>query len=481
MNKKGFSLVELLLVIGVSAGLVMVTIQLFNDFAQKQTNRMVGQHILQLQNAAEEYVSANFTDLWTHVIPNLNDTAEITPATLSAAGFLPTSYVARNALKQAVTSYVRNVGGGFTGGDTIEVVSFSEDWGGNDVARPNGRIIDAAISAGPKVGVIIETDTGPDCCEGNIQSYSGLWSVPIGTYGGNWTVTANRPDRGYIAAYGRVAYSNTFNGDYLYRVAITGQPELNRMETNLDMDNNDISGVGVATADNMSVGYSYDPERAVWQTAGTGNSTIRGQGLGSGNYTPFGLTVDNALQANEAGTASTFGFRNATGCTIDGSGTVTGNATACAGGDLIINNGTLDLATLTLDSNAGTPSFFGANIMNVDNLGATNFTANFTNTSVMGATTTTDLTAFTLTAYPAAAAGTTFDSDNLQTSAAAFGNSISANSLIAGEITNVNTLDVTGRAVVEGDVQSTGTLTTNNLTATSKFLIDNMTNCNSGC
>lgn len=497
-NEQGFSLFELLMVVAISVVLATTTVQTFDYFTKREVNVLASQQILQVQNAGEEYVSANFTDILNTDIPAVGDVARINTNVLAAAGFLPANFNNVNTFKQATALFVRNAGNNFTGGDTIEVIAISENQGGQDSAFPAQRIIDAAVSAGSKAGVVINLDTGPNCCEGAIQSYNGAWSLPLNTLtagvtGGNanWTAVAARPDRGYLAAYGRVSFSNTFNGDYLYRVAIDGQPELNRMETNIDMANNDINGVGVVAADNVTVGYAYDPATGLYSDrvvggAGTGNFLIQGRRTGTGNFTPFALSVDDALQADNG--TSTFGFRNVPGaCEVDAAGNVTvGNSTACAGGDLVMNNGTLTLNRLTLGSGIAdgtTPSFFGARNMTVQNINGANrnFTANFDDgddgtfddVRVTTTTTTTDLTAFTL---DASVAGN-FNTPTLQASGARFQSNVTAEKVVIGEATNIGELQTTGNAQVEGDLQSSGNLDARNLIASETMLIQNMNSC----
>jgi prepilin-type N-terminal cleavage/methylation domain-containing protein len=497
-QEHGFSLFELLLVVAISAVLIMTTIQTFDFFTKREVNVLAAQHILQVQNAGEEYVSANFTDILTNDVPAVGDVARINTNVLAAAGFLPVGFDNANAFKQLTTLFVRNAGTNFTGGATLEVITVSENRAAQDNAFPAQRVVDAATSAGSKVGVVVDLDTGANCCENAIQSYNGSWSLPLTVLTVDadippaWTAVAARPQRGYLAAYGRIAFSNTFNGDYLYRVAIDGQPELNRMETNIDMANNDINGVGVAAADNLTVGYAYDPATGLYSDrvvggAGTGNFLIQGRRTGTGNFTPFALSVDNALQAEDG--TSTFGFRNVPGaCEVDAAGNVVvGNSTACAGGDLVMNNGSLQLNRLTLGSGIAsgtTPSFFGARNMTVNgdiNNANRNFTANFDDgdpntfddVTVNFTTTTNDLTAFTM---DTSAAGT-FDTPNLQASGARFQNNVTAEKVVIGEATNIGTLQTTGNSRVEGDLESSGNLNARNIIASETMLIRNMNSC----
>lgn len=522
-RRAGFSLLELLLVIGVSSALTMVAIQVFNDFTERSINRRAGNHILKIQSSAEEFVAANFTDLWDNNIPATGDIDQIDLADLIGEGFLPEDYRSINVFRQNTRILIRNAGDGFTGGRTIEVLSVTEDTDdGVDRSWSNERIIDAARGAGPKVGVIVNTTTGPGCCAGNIQSLFGEWSVPLADFVAEFNYT-NDPNRGYLASYGRVAFSQTFNGDYLYRVEIPGQPQVNQMETNLDMTQNVLNGVGVVTADNIGVGYSYDTATGAWVGDNTASIEISGSNTGTGSFTPFALTVDQSISVTNR---TSLGFRvlGDPSCllttqdnlpiagipagsviSVDGSANP---ATDCeiVGGDFLLRGddtaaGSADLAAnrvmvyATDFGAAGAPSSnvvareigfeslsafeyvaAGDNINNVAAGVTKNIEADFNIVTVNENASTDEFSAF-----DADFRGANFTADQLQTGSANIqGSNVEAANIVAGQIRNVETTNF-GETRVENAISSTRGVNSNSLYASDQFFIGTRTRCDTGC
>ena len=490
MQMSGFSLIELLLVVMVSAALVTVTIQLFDDFTERSVNRRAANEIVSLQNSAEEYVSANFTDLFLNEVPILNDVATITTADMIAEGFLPAGYDSRTSFRQNMRVMIRNVGTGFTNGDTIEVVTVSEDIApGVNSGRGNERILDAARAGGPKIGVIVNTNIGAVCCVGNIQSVYGEWSVPLADYVAEFNRTDD-PDRGYLAAYGRVSFTNTFNGDYLYRVAIPEQPQVNRMEADIDMNRNTINGVGVLTADSVSAGFDYDAVTNAWNpVAGSGNISVNGSNTGTGSFTPFALTIDQAINIDGN---TTLGFR-ATGdpsCTIDAAGNVVGPANPAVdcdivGGDFSITGD--DTGATTNDLIAGglnmvsgdltNPGSLISNQTDIDVLGASKAIAtNFETVDILNNATTDNFNAFDVDF-----SGSSVTFDTLQTGSANIQNStINAGTLTVGNVLNLETADF-GSVAVQGNMESSSGLNAPNVNASNNFIIGDLNTCTTGC
>jgi type II secretory pathway pseudopilin PulG len=495
----GFSLLELLLVVGIAAFMMAVVVELFDNFAQRSQARRAGNHILTIQNSAEEYVAANFNALWDTLIPNLNDTAIVPIADLEDDGFLPVDYKTRNALRQESKILIRNLGNGFSGGRVIEVLSVTENTAdGTDRSYANERIIDAAGAAGPKAGVIINATIGTNgCCAGRIQSMGGEWQVDLADFDSllNHTVNSNR---GYLAAYGRISFNDTFNLDYLYRTEIPAQPQINTMETNILMSGNEVQNVGVITADNVGIGYRFDPGSGSWVDE-DGNLEILGQSAGAGSLTPFALSVDQALEVNGE-TKLNFRAIGDTSCEINAAGSVIAGgginpATDCeiAGGDFVLAGDTTGATTDDLTINrlaviarnpAATSDFRGVFIAREVNLRAfggsegPNFTfngdpggskdirANFEEVSVGADAFTDDFSAFDVELR-----GSNADFTRLQTGSANLeGSQVNSQNLIAGKITQPATTQLQNTNV-EANIQSTRGVNASELRSTNQMFI----------
>ena len=144
-----------------------------------------------------------------------------TPATITVpmlvnTGFLPQGFQAGNPYGQTWEVQVLQPQPG-----NLQALVLSQ--GGTPIQPADAPRI--ASEAGAEGGTI---DTANNTAQG---SYGG-WSVSMNGY-------AN-PGAGHLAAL--VAYSGgQLQSDYLYRVAVPGQPQLNQMQTNLDMGNNNVN------------------------------------------------------------------------------------------------------------------------------------------------------------------------------------------------------------------------------------------------
>lgn len=487
-------MLELLLVIGIASVLVTGVIQIFNDFFERSINRRAGNHILKIQNSAEEFVAANFSDIWSTDVPNLGDITTFTVANLIAEGFLPDNYNPRNVFRQQSLILIRNIGTGFVGGQAVEVITVTQDEAGNDRAFANDRIVDAAIAAGPRVGVISNVSLGAGCCAGNIQSLYNEWSVVLADFAAELNIT-NHPDRGYLASYGTVSFSDTFNTDHLYRVEITGQPQVNRMETNLNMDQHHLAGVGVVTADNVSVGYEYNTATNTW-TDRDATLTVLGANTGTGSFTPFALTVDQALvnngnaqldfkvigdptcQINAAGNIiSSDGSANpATDCEVVGGDFVlSGDGSGTTTNDLLLN--TLTIRSPDFSTDPASAGNMVARRVDIDALGAPkNIEANFDDVSVLGNTTTSDFSAFEVEFR-----GPEVNVDQIQTGSANFvGSTVTTRNLIAGKVRNVATTNLQDTAI-ENAIENSRGLNAGSMNISDQFFIGDLDRCDSGC
>ncbi len=144
-----------------------------------------------------------------------------TPATITVpmlvnTGFLPQGFQSGNPYGQTWEVQVLQPQPG-----NLQALVLSQ--GGTPIQSADAPRI--ASEAGAEGGTI---DTANNTAQG---SYGG-WSVSMSGY--------TNPGAGHLAAL--VAYSGgQLQSDYLYRVAVPGQPQLNTMQTNLDMGNNNIN------------------------------------------------------------------------------------------------------------------------------------------------------------------------------------------------------------------------------------------------
>lgn len=445
-KQNGISLLEVLMVVGIMSVLVTGAAEIFDDWFEKSVNRKVASEMSELQNSAEQYVTLNMDTITGTMIPNAGDTAELDIADMIDRDFLADEYSARNSFGQSLRVLLRNAGNDTVGGTAVEVVTIADDRDGLDSRVADRRLFDAALAGGPELGLISAADLGATCCDGNIQSAYGEWSVELSDFSGLYSRTPDIDLGGYMAAYGRVSANEARDDRLLYRVEVDSRPELNRMMTNLDMNAQNINNVGTLVSDNLTVGR---------------NAIMDGRET-SGFASPYVIAVtDN----------------------FDGMGNMDITRDGDSKGSLLIegddDNGTSDL---NVSNNVTLQSANGQAI--------TNFTA-VTNAQSFGSASFGTLNAqagqFTVNNVTSTNTIITGDMNNvgfLQTSEAVSGiQSITANNAVVG------VTDVTGaNLVVNGNLDSNNNIAVggnlnaiSNLNGSETVEIGNLNNCANGC
>lgn len=284
----GFSLLELLLVIVVMALLMTGAIQIFNDWIEKSTNRTAVRQMLMVQNAAEEYVTANFSTILT-TIPNNGNATALPYATLRSSGYLPQNFPTHNIFRQPFAVVLIN-GGVTDQGDIIQVLSVTTD-DSEDRRVPETRLLDASLAGGPSIGMYSVTTAGA------IRSSYGEWSVDQLSI--QTVYNPSTPDNrngGYLAAYGQVSVDDVTRSDYLYRVPMFDSAgnrlyQLNRMATDLDMGGHVMQSAAAMSVDQMRV---------------EGEMVIEGENITTAGFNPYALSVDEVFSV--AGNDSRIGY-----------------------------------------------------------------------------------------------------------------------------------------------------------------------------
>lgn len=241
-NQKGITMVELLLGVGIVA---ILSISLFNYVNQKlddMRDSASSLHNSQFILAGDTYLRTNYTALLasaTAVTP-----AVVTTAMLKASNALPASVGDSNTYNQTYCMLILQ-----PQPNKLEALIVTE--GGRPIDE--GRIAVIAANSGRGAG-FIPRDT-PTVAQG---AY-GYWSIPNARYlSRNCSGTASTV--GHLASaihYDKSASSS----DYLYRFMIPGRPELNRMATAIDMNNNNVDNVNTLnsqTIDNANTVTTTD-------------------------------------------------------------------------------------------------------------------------------------------------------------------------------------------------------------------------------
>jgi prepilin-type N-terminal cleavage/methylation domain-containing protein len=309
LRQAGFTLLELLLVVGIGGVALIGFSDMAQDWRENSRKTAIARHLSTVHEAAESYVLANFADIWSlpagfsenisdvngdgvvnqddglnsplpHIFLPLEDDGTSPWYLKDSTGALPASYPARNGLNQPVRVIVREAGY-VQGRRAIDIITIAMA----DLADPSSRqtpdkdLGDIARLVGEKGGVFSAVNVSGDVCiNGAIVGVFGGWRFDASTLDGGALCTDTLPPvvgaGGYVAVVGTVFYEDLMNSDVLYKVSIPGRPELNRMEADLNMSALDIQNVRYLTADNLRVaGNLVAPKATV-----TVDGILRSQG-----------------------------------------------------------------------------------------------------------------------------------------------------------------------------------------------------------
>jgi hypothetical protein len=216
-KQQGASMMELVGVLAVGM-LGLAGIMAWTDGALADSKgQQAALYQAQLTQAARRYVDANYAALQARSA--VGAPARIGLDTLKTGGHVAPGQPATNVYGQSPCVLVLPAASG-----QLTALVLSE--GG--VPIPPQNLAYVAAVAGPGAGFI--PGQAPDVAQGAFQS----WSLPLAVFGGaNCSGTA--------AAANHLASALFFDGpgqlssDFLYRHAVPGQPQLNRMETPLHM------------------------------------------------------------------------------------------------------------------------------------------------------------------------------------------------------------------------------------------------------
>jgi hypothetical protein len=303
--------------------------------------------------AVSSYVSANMTTL--EATATATSPVTVSVATVTAAGIaLPTGFNGINPFNQTWTAQVKQPTAG-----TLQVLVYAT--GGTTIL--DQELGNIARSAGG-IGGFIPSNNSHVYASGAATAFGafGSWTVPTANYA---NITGGHPAS-------LLNFSNgTLTSNFLYRNAVPGQPQLNVMNTNLGLNNNNITGANqistntlVAAAGNgVQIGSSFyygdTANSAIRQSgalfiqnlAGTAAANLNvGSVAATGNITATGsfsaggtATVGSNLQVNGSATVN---GNQTIGASLQVNGNATVNGTTTSGVLTTRNNVTATAATV---------------------------------------------------------------------------------------------------------------------------------------
>ena len=334
--QSGFSMVEMIMALAIMGVVIAGSARMTEQYMGDTKNQIAAKQLQDVIAASKQYIKDNYAAVVATATPV--SPATITVATLVSDNYLPSGFSATNAFGQTMeTRALEPVANQIT---AVTVTS-----GGtaiNDIDL--GSI---AASIGSMGGSVRSTSST------TLTGAMGGWSIPLADYG----VT---PGAGHLGGAIWFDVNGGVISDYLYRNAVPGHPEANRMNTVLDMGgfrvtalqsiavigsacaapivtgdmaqgpNGEILSCQAGTWKTQGGGYWKDPVASYAALPSTGNSTGDTR-IVTGLARPAAFTWTgsawSALSIDQNGNLSVPGTLSVTGATTLSSATISGTAT----------------------------------------------------------------------------------------------------------------------------------------------------------
>lgn len=257
-QQKGFSLLEMLLSVGVIGFIALGFVQMTKDFIDEKQSISAAEHINVIHEAAYDFIMDTSTNNFAGIHGALanNTGQEILFADLIAGNYLDAGFNQRNSFGRDVRVIAYRVNGGGT--DVLQILTTT-----SGAPINQAQALQIAQNLGGKGGLWLEIAGDPTGRYNNnaVVGTYGMWTVPENalatTLGSAITAPDTQGQTAHVTAYSFVNFENEL-GDYLYRTNVPGSTLSNRMAVNIDMSNNNLRGVddlviaGTLTVDDVA-------------------------------------------------------------------------------------------------------------------------------------------------------------------------------------------------------------------------------------
>lgn len=296
----GFTLIEVMVALIVAIGIAVAAAAIMQQAQRRTDNANAGEWLRVVAGAARAYEKANRDAIIAAAGPTTPVT--VTPAQLAA--YLPGGFGTVNGFGQSFT--VRFIEPTANKLDGLVMTTGGDVLSGLD-------LVQVANAAGGGGGYIDPSNPTQG------RGPRGNWTRALAPFGGG--TGAGRS--AYALFYDAATALGGNDGEFLSRVSVPGQPELNRMSAAIDMANNNVTNAGAITASTvsgtishrsgyMTIGDVSNPAAAAGRVAYNAGSEILSfttaggtrVGLDAGDLTGDwvqarnGVVTSGAMQAN---------------------------------------------------------------------------------------------------------------------------------------------------------------------------------------
>jgi len=246
-RQRGIALLEVLGALAIGAVLVMSLSSVMDTSLEDMKGQQASYYQSQVTAAGQKYIAANAGSLQT-ALPSASSLVAVDVSQLVTGKFLATGTATKNVYGQTPCVLIRQPDPVSRPGQFDALVVTT---GGS--AIPAKVIAMIAANAGPNGGYISSSDTGN--AKGSSWSSSTAAFRTASCTGGS-TLTGGSADGGHLASNLFYDGPGQVATDFLYRSAVAGRPELNRMNTPIrmagaalvSMGASCVNGAGVAEA-----------------------------------------------------------------------------------------------------------------------------------------------------------------------------------------------------------------------------------------
>lgn len=191
--------------------------------------RLVANHMLMVTQAARQYVNRHQDTLLSQA--SAAGGPSVSVADLIADGFLAEGFQPRNAWLQDYEIHIRQPQSG-----SLQAIVLTTGGRSNDTAKFQNVVVPGAAAAVGGAGGYIGSGIVDGQAENMLIGAGRGWTLDLPSVG------IASPGAGHLGAVSTYD-SSALGQDFLYRVSVPGQPELNAMQTGLDMTDHAISNV----------------------------------------------------------------------------------------------------------------------------------------------------------------------------------------------------------------------------------------------
>lgn len=234
----GYTLIEVLMSVGLGSLILASGTKFLMDRVDDVKDQSTAQYQSMFAEASERYVRNNFPAIVSGLTQNGPPVAISLP-TIRTAGYAHSGLTDRNPYNQTPCLVVRRLTDTATGGPRLEALVTTE--GGNSI--PERRVPFVAAQSGAVGGFV------PSTAPTTAQGAYGVWQTSITPYTSTscsgTPVAANRLASGLFFDVSSAGGVNP--DDVLHRVVVAGRPDLNTMNTNLNM-----GGFSIANANDIT-------------------------------------------------------------------------------------------------------------------------------------------------------------------------------------------------------------------------------------